>query len=471
MGEVQISSIWPEWRQVELLGEGSFAKVYRAVRHEHDHVSESAIKIIEIPRDRSEIAALEAARTDEHSIRRHFEKRAREIFEEVIAMESLKSAPNVVTIEDYKLVPHIHDVGWTILIRMELLEPLSAFFKDVDFPGTKEVVRLGIDMCRALQCCHDKALIHRDIKPGNMFRSEYGYKLGDFGVARKFSFGMERASTITGSWPYMAPEIYRNERYGKTADIYSLGLVLYHYLNGKRRPFLPAIGSLKDYDIDAALVRRFGGEQLPAPGFADAQLAEIVLRACAFDPKARWQSAKDMLEALEGWQKSEESGSGRSDSRAAEVQSRLRLPIVGKEREETAGDEDAEELRNSVFEKVPSIESGELRERALGNVPPIGLHDRVRSDVASPDVSGPVFLMSGQAESDREGTISRVRISTKLASARQHRPRSGCELADGERVLARCDADDEDTFSLPCESAPSPSESSRLRISTGEKAK
>ena len=94
-------------------------------------------------------------------------------------------------------------------------------------------------MCNALELCEKRGIIHRDIKPDNIFINDNGdYKLGDFGVARQ----LEKSSTFMsrrGNQAYMAPEVYKGEWYGEKADIYSLGLVLYRLLNNSRIPFMP----------------------------------------------------------------------------------------------------------------------------------------------------------------------------------------------------------------------------------------
>ena len=98
----------------------------------------------------------------------------------------------------------------------------------------------------------------------------------------------------------MAPEVYRGEAYGPSVDMYSLGTVLYRLLNDNRAPFLP------DYPIqithnsrEAALAKRISGAKLPTPKNADGRLAEIILKACAYDPKDRYSSPMIMRQDLE----------------------------------------------------------------------------------------------------------------------------------------------------------------------------
>ena len=103
-----------------------------------------------------------------------------------------------------------------------------------------------------------------------------------------------------GTYTYMAPEVYKGEAYGSTVDIYSLGIVLYRLLNGNRTPFLPAAPApITHADRENALAKRFSGAPLPVPSHATGRLAEIVLKACAYDPRDRYSSPRQMRQELE----------------------------------------------------------------------------------------------------------------------------------------------------------------------------
>ena len=105
--------------------------------------------------------------------------------------------------------------------------------------------------------------------------------------------------TKIGTYNYMAPEVYNNQPYGHPADIYSLGLVLYWFLNERRLPFCPMPPQLpKSSDLEEARARRFNGETIPAPLHGSPALKQIVLKACAYDPKTRYQTAEEMLSDL-----------------------------------------------------------------------------------------------------------------------------------------------------------------------------
>ena len=90
---------------------------------------------------------------------------------------------------------------------MELLKPLNDYLRDRVMTEA-EVIRLGVDLCTALEVCHRRSIIHRDIKPENVFINEEGiFKLGDFGVSRTLERHTNHMSR-KGTYNYMAPEVF-----------------------------------------------------------------------------------------------------------------------------------------------------------------------------------------------------------------------------------------------------------------------
>jgi serine/threonine-protein kinase len=204
-----------------------------------------------------------------------------------------------VTYEDFAVIEKSDSIGFEILIRMELLTEFSAYFGNKSF-SVYDVLRLGIDICKALESCRELNIIHRDIKPENIFISSNGdFKLGDFGIARtveKTMVGLSRK----GTYSYMAPEIYNGSKYGFETDIYSLGLVLYKLLNNNRDPFLPNPPAPVMYsDKMESMLKRMQGEQLPAPANADDVLTRILFKACAYEPSERYAHPSELRTALE----------------------------------------------------------------------------------------------------------------------------------------------------------------------------
>ena len=305
----QYEPIFGVWHITRLIGEGSFGKVFEIQREDFGVVYKAALKAITIPASQSEVRSVRSEGMDEESVRATFHSKVQELVKEFALMSKLKGNSNVVSYENHQVIEHKDNIGWDILIQMELLTPLDEYIQRKKSLPRQEIIKLGIDLCKALELCQKHNIIHRDIKPENTFISENGdFKLGDFGVARtieKTTGGLSKQ----GSYPYMAPEVYHDKPYGTTVDIYSLGLILYRLLNGNRLPFLPAAPAPITYsDRESARAKRFNGTPLPMPSHADGRLGEIVLKACAFDPKDRYSSPGLMRQELEAILYSREEG-------------------------------------------------------------------------------------------------------------------------------------------------------------------
>ena len=295
-----LNRIWAGWKITHFIGEGSFGKVYKMIRKDRfGHSYEAALKVIDIPQSQAELRSIRYDGIEEKSIGEYFYAIAKDIAEEFALMSKLKGNSNIVSYEDHAIVPQEKKMAWKIYIRMELLTPLFEYIEEEKFTITK-VLQLGIDLCKALEICQQYNIIHRDIKPENIFVSNLGqFKLGDFGVARQMEKTMSMLSK-KGTYTYMAPEVYKGQSYSFTSDIYSLGIVLYRFLNWNRTPFLPPYPEkIHYYEKEQALAVRIKGENIPVPYHAAGRLGNIILKACAYDPADRYQSAREMREALE----------------------------------------------------------------------------------------------------------------------------------------------------------------------------
>ncbi|MBQ7354436.1 MAG: serine/threonine protein kinase, partial [Clostridia bacterium] len=295
-----MKELWPGWETVEAIGSGGFAQVYKIRKKDTGDGRDyySALKIISIPQSPSEYAAYLGEGYDDATITAIFTNQVKRIEDEFHLMSQFKGNSNVVSYEDHMIVPHEDGKGWDILIRMELLTSLTAYCGSHAMTE-EDTVNLGIGICHALELCEKKNIIHRDIKPQNIFVNEFGdYKLGDFGIAKSMDHTTQ--ATKTGTYTYMAPEVYRGESYGATVDIYSLGLVLYWLLNERRMPFLPLPPTAPTAtQIEESRSKRLAGAALPPPKNGSDALKSIVLKACAFRSADRYADPTAMRRDLE----------------------------------------------------------------------------------------------------------------------------------------------------------------------------
>ncbi len=257
------------WKVVRPLGEGGFGSVYEVEKSVFGVTKSSAFKIVHIPQPRD----MEAVENAEVRFQR-VERAVREIE----LMVQMSSNPHVVRVEDYGVVEYRDEGVWEIHIRMEKLTCLQSVWEKQGLT-LREICEMGRQMADLLQACWERRIIHRDIKPANIFVDADGnYKMGDFGIARVVEGSA--ASTIAGTFGFMAPEVLLGMPYDTRADIYSLGLTVYCMIAGG----FPAGWSF--------------GQPLPdIPGLPPA-LTDILRKAAAVNPGDRYACGAEFSEAL-----------------------------------------------------------------------------------------------------------------------------------------------------------------------------
>jgi eukaryotic-like serine/threonine-protein kinase len=179
---------------------------------------------------------------------------------------------------------------------MEYVEGTTMATKlDMGPLSVNDAVKYISQVLSAVGYAHQRHIIHRDIKPANMMLTTQGViKLMDFGIARS---GDERGLTMTGttlgSIGYMSPEQVRGDPVDARSDLYSVGIVLYEFVTG-RRPFL----ANSEYSIMAAHLNQAPTPPLELNPELPAALNEIILMAIAKDPAKRFQAAEAFANAL-----------------------------------------------------------------------------------------------------------------------------------------------------------------------------
>jgi serine/threonine-protein kinase len=160
-------------------------------------------------------------------------------------------------------------------------------------PG--EAADIAAQVCAALGAAHRAGIVHRDVKPGNVVVAPDGtVKVTDFGIAKAVGAApLTDTGTVLGTATYLPPEVGRGASAGPASDLYSLGIVLYEMLTGEA----PFTG-----EGPVAVAMRHVSEDVPPPSAVVPGLPhfldEVVTRAAAKEPAARYASAEAMGEAL-----------------------------------------------------------------------------------------------------------------------------------------------------------------------------
>ncbi len=295
----ETAPIFDSWHITRQIGRGALGRVYEIERVEFGTTYKAALKVISIPESEEDIKHVLFNGVAKEDLRSYYSNLMKNVVSELQYLGRLKGHSNIMSYEDHEIIEREEGIGWDVLIKTELLQPLVEYSIDNRLDETA-IVRLGIDICKALEFCGSMGIVHRDIKPENIFISPGGdYKLGDFGIARiveETQSGLSRKGTYT----YMAPEVFRGEAYGASADIYSLGLIMYQYLNHGRIPFMPPYPRKILYDdVEKAMAMRVSGKNMVPPAQGSGRLRNIVLKACTYERSSRYLTATEMREDLE----------------------------------------------------------------------------------------------------------------------------------------------------------------------------
>ena len=198
-------------------------------------------------------------------------------------------------------IVHVYDVGkWRDIYYLSMEFMAGGSVADLIAREKRlkagHVIAMAIDAARGLEYAEQRGIVHRDIKPANLMLTEEGVvKIGDLGIARRVPpGGAIKEERLWGSPLYMAPEQARCDRVDHRADIYALGATLYHMLAGHP----PFSGKTLSEIIQKQIKEKPKPLKEAAPGVPE-PLCQIVEKMLEKDPDKRFQSASEVVEALE----------------------------------------------------------------------------------------------------------------------------------------------------------------------------
>ena len=289
--------IFGKWYVLQEIGRGSYGTVYKIYKTESGKREYSALKHIHIGPKFAGDKLLSIGDAYQYYKSEFDEARKR-----IELVYSLKGNANIVPIEEYSYYESLDGVGWDILIRMDLLVPITDHYAKHP-PSEKDILKLGVDICSALETCESKNIAHLDVKPNNIYINALGnYMLGDFGVAMVMNNERTETTVILDDYAIAAPETEcgSSQRH-LSADLYSLGMMLYQFLNDNKPPFFSYDEVPYTYSLrERAILQRMSGETILPPRNASPDVAKVILRAVAHSPSERFASAADMKHALVG---------------------------------------------------------------------------------------------------------------------------------------------------------------------------
>ena len=289
--------IWGGWKIGKLLGTGSGGKtaVFELTRDNLTFTEHCAMKVINIIDEQVNYDEVSEEYKEYYNSRKKEIRKSAEA--EVNLMHQLKNSYNVVQYYDFEFNDWQEEdaFGTDLLIRMDYLGNLNAKMKKEGVTQA-EIVNIGIDICTALEGCAEHNIIHRDIKPDNIFTNGTRYLLGDFGISKIIEDGMG-AQTNKGTAHYAAPEQFANATasnfYDNRVDIYSLALTLYVLANKGKLPF-----TNKVLNTQLAIQMRLTGTPFEEIEGINPVLMQAILIGCKHNPDERYRTATAFKNAL-----------------------------------------------------------------------------------------------------------------------------------------------------------------------------
>ena len=258
------------------------------------------VKTISIPASQVQLEALllTGAYPDAEAARAYFKDLAKGIRSEIEILEKCAARRGFLAFQNSQIVPMEEGVGYEVYLLSYYKRTLARHLKREPLTHLS-AVNLGIDICAALSLCREMGWLYVDLKPENIFinTDTQSYHLGDLGFVALDSLKYASLPDRYRS-DYTAPEIGDAfATLNTTMDTYALGLVLYQIYNNAQLPFD------SQESKDALMKQLAAGEPLPPPAYADCELAEIICKACSYDPAQRWQTPDEMAEALISYMK------------------------------------------------------------------------------------------------------------------------------------------------------------------------
>jgi serine/threonine-protein kinase len=272
------------YRLVEKIGAGGRGEVYRA-------------RDLHLPRDVA-IKVLPRGTLTDESARKLFHKEA-QILSQLIH-------PNIATIHDFDSSQGVDFLVMEYIPGITLSDKLAAG----PLPE-KEILTLGVQLAEGLSVAHERGVVHRDLKPGNIRLTSDGWlKILDFGVAKlcrpvtdsATTDGVTQTQTIAGTLPYMAPEQFRGGQIDARTDIHGAGAVLYEMATA-RGPF----GEVESSQLIGVILGRPPLRPSVLNHDLSPGLEQVITKCLEMEPENRYQSAKELAVDLRRLRRDKES--------------------------------------------------------------------------------------------------------------------------------------------------------------------
>ncbi len=313
------------------------------------------VKIVSTPASQTQLDALllSGAYPDKETALDYFKSLADGVVEEAQTLQKLSQLEGFVPFADWQIVPKDEGTGFDIYLLSSYRLTLKRVFTRSSMTHLG-AVNLGLDLCAAMAVCRRMGYLYIDLKPENIYLTgDHEYRVGDLGFLKldtlKYASLPDRYRSI-----YTSPEITDAfSSLNTTMDIYAVGLILYQAFNDG---VLPAMCNTEE------------PSDFPPPAYADYEMANIILKACAQDPANRWQDPIEMGQALVSYMQR----NGAHDTPIVPQTVQEEIPVDNVEETGIFEEADVENTEQSVLEETLEAENDTSDadcEEAEGDVP------------------------------------------------------------------------------------------------------
>lgn len=284
------STVFGTWEINKPLGIGAYGKTYEITNFTKE---EGIYKIMKIPVELKKTPGEFPVKTQQDCLK----EVRNDILSSIKYIQVSDKGRFFVKYEDYSLTPSEDFRTLTMKIRMEKLVNLTTVSQQHKF-SEAEVLRLAVNICRCLEKCREMDYVYTNLKPNNIFITDRGCKLGDFGT-----FGMYEPTKMNVAMrktqEYMAPEFIKFGEINSTSDTYALGLIMYSLLNNNKLPFIPRFEeNIGISDTNLAIEKRCANYVFSDPDNASEKVKNIIFKACSPSVGNRYETPTDMKNDL-----------------------------------------------------------------------------------------------------------------------------------------------------------------------------
>lgn len=265
------------------------------------HVTENAtgrtllLKHISIPTSQKQVQALiySGAVQDEAEAKDYYKNLAEAYQRELDLTKPLRGNPSLRLYDDIQIDEKEQEIGYDVYLICTPMVSLGTYLEENAMTQLR-AVQFAIDLCNSAGALRSVGLLNYNVKPSNIFLNSAGhFVLGDLGFVQISELAFS-AMPDNQFCAYSAPEFSDPlNSLNETADIYSIGMILYRIFNGNHGPFVD-----EQTTTSAAEKKRISGTELPVPIYADYELSAIILKACAFEPEDRYHTPEEFRQVL-----------------------------------------------------------------------------------------------------------------------------------------------------------------------------